>query len=333
MINNLKKAITITEQNWEEDLIPTLTVFNWVYNHKDFVRESIESILVQKTTFKVEIIIHDDASTDGTREIVLEYQKKHPNLFFNILQDKNQWSQRKSLVKPLYESAKGRYISLTHGDDYWNDPLKLQKQVDFLEANENYGLVHTDFLIYIDKLNKMENYVLKRNIESDGFYDLLTENNPIGTLTVCFRKQLFLDYYNEIKPDQQNWLLGDLPIWLFIAQKSKIHFINEITAVYRRRIESASNFQNIHKKINFEKSVCEVRLFFNQKFLFENLKTKKQIKFLFSINILRINLYNNGGGLQFISLLLDSFYSIDSIKELSIVFKLCSYKFVSYLKR
>ena len=100
---------------------------------------------MQKTTFQIEIIIHDDASTDRTAIIVKEYADKYPHLIVPILQTENQWSKG---IRPsptyVWPSARGKYIALCEGDDYWTDPLKLQKQVDFLEANTEYGLVYTN---------------------------------------------------------------------------------------------------------------------------------------------------------------------------------------------
>ena len=90
MVNNPLTIAPITEQNWPIESKPVLTVFSWVYNHKDYIYESIESILRQKTNFKVEIIMHDDASNDGTKEIIIDYEKKYPRLFNNILHKKNQ---------------------------------------------------------------------------------------------------------------------------------------------------------------------------------------------------------------------------------------------------
>ena len=110
--------IVITEHKWPSDTQPVVSIFNWVYNHKDYIRESIDSILMQKTTFRVEIIIHDDASNDGTAEIIKEYEVIYPKLFNNILQKENQWSQGKSVMTPLFERPKGKYVALAHGDDY-----------------------------------------------------------------------------------------------------------------------------------------------------------------------------------------------------------------------
>ena len=93
----LEKPVRITDQIWPEGTGPALSVFSWVFNHANYIHQSIQSILNQETSFPVEIIIHDDASTDGTAKIILEYEKKYPQLFRNILQKDNQWSQGKAL--------------------------------------------------------------------------------------------------------------------------------------------------------------------------------------------------------------------------------------------
>lgn len=312
----------------------SVAVWMVTYNHGDFIERAIESVLIQKTNFKYKIYIGEDFSTDSTREICIKYAKEFPDKIELILQEKNIGAfLNGSLVYKFCLDSEAKYIAMCEGDDYWTDPLKLQKQVDFLEANDIYGLVHTDFYIYNEKLKRILNHFPKSYTNSSCFYDLLTENNFIGTLTVCFRKQLLLDYFNEIKPNEQNWLLGDLPIWLYVANKSKIHFINEITAVYRRLNESASNFQNYDSKINFEESVYDIRMFFYQKFSSGNSRIKKRINFLFSTNKLRINVFHNGSLFQFISLFMSSLYFVSSIKHFLTVLKLGLLKLRFYFKK
>ena len=112
------------------------------YNHKNFIRQMLEGIIMQKTNFKFEILIHDDASTDGTADIIREYQVKFPQIIKPILQQKNQFSQG---VDPHiyfnWPRAQGQYLCLCEGDDYWTDPFKLQKQKDFLDAHPECSLV------------------------------------------------------------------------------------------------------------------------------------------------------------------------------------------------
>ena len=111
------------------------------YNQEMYIAEAIESFLMQKTTFSYEILIHDDASTDNTREIIKKYEEKYPDIIKPIYQSENKYSKG---VKVGYEynfkRARGKYIALCEGDDYWTDPYKLQKQVDYMEANPDCTL-------------------------------------------------------------------------------------------------------------------------------------------------------------------------------------------------
>lgn len=224
----LDKPIQITEQNWSGGTVPVLSVFNWVYNHKDFIRESIESILIQKTSFPVEIIIHDDASNDGTKEIILEYQEKHPALFRNILHEENQWSQGKSVMIPLFEKPKGKYIALSHGDDYWTDPLKLQKQVDFLDKNPNYSICFHNVQI-LKGFDFLKDFLTNYVSTSTSIKDLAQENY-MHTPSVVFRIN------NEII-EKCTWLsnlkAGDYALHLINAQVGKIKKLDDVMAVYR----------------------------------------------------------------------------------------------------
>ncbi len=114
---------------------PLLTVITLSYNHQAFIRQCIEGVLAQEITFPMEYIIHDDASTDGTVEILCEYQARHPDLIRLILQPENQFSKGIYPMNRVLPLARGRYIALCEGDDYWTNPRKLQAQVDYLEAH------------------------------------------------------------------------------------------------------------------------------------------------------------------------------------------------------
>jgi len=116
-----------------------VTVACITYNHGRYLTECLNGIINQVCTFEVEIIVHDDLSTDATRLIIEEYKDKHPNLI-TIFQAENQYSQgRKPLIDFILPIAKGKYVAFCEGDDYWTDPLKLQKQVDFLERNTEFS--------------------------------------------------------------------------------------------------------------------------------------------------------------------------------------------------
>ena len=130
--------------------LPLVSICSITYNHAPYIRQCLDGFLMQETNFKYEIIIHDDASTDGTTEIIKEYAEKYPDLITPIFQSENQYSKglRGFYAKFVFPRAKGKYIALCEGDDYWTDPLKLQKQVDFLEANPEYVMCTHHFCTY-----------------------------------------------------------------------------------------------------------------------------------------------------------------------------------------
>lgn len=133
-------TLLITEQQWDKNTCPTVSIICNTYNHQSFITDALEGFLMQRTTFPVEILIHDDASTDGTVEIIKDYHEKHPALIFPIFQKENQYEKGISVGQINRSRSRGRYIAFCEGDDYWTDPLKLQKQVDFLEGHPEYSV-------------------------------------------------------------------------------------------------------------------------------------------------------------------------------------------------
>lgn len=124
------------KSNEKSNDIVMVSIICITYNHEAYIREAIESFLMQKTNFAFEIVIHDDCSTDGTGDIVREYAEKYPNLIKAIIQKENQYSQNiPFMAKYMYPISKGKYFAICEGDDYWIDPYKLQKQVDAMEKH------------------------------------------------------------------------------------------------------------------------------------------------------------------------------------------------------
>lgn len=213
---------------------PLVSICCITYNHKNYIHDAIEGFLMQKTDFPIEIIIHDDASTDGTAEIIKEYADKNPGLFVTIMQTENQWSKG---IKPsptyVWPRARGKYIALCEGDDYWTDPLKLQKQVDFLEANPDCSLCfHASKSI---RNNNPENYSIHKpkKLPVDNKFEMkhaiLGGGGFMGT-----NSMLFLKKHIEERPEWMNEApVGDLPLMLLLATKGKMGYIDEVMSVYR----------------------------------------------------------------------------------------------------
>lgn len=242
-----------------------VTVCCLTYNHEKFIRQCLDGFIMQKTSFRFEVLVHDDASTDKTQDIIREYESNYPNIIRPIFQKKNQYSKgiRAILATFCYPHARGKYIAICEGDDYWIDPLKLQKHVDFLENNPEYGLVYTFSKIYNHKKGCMEENLF--GSEYKGYDDLLAYNR-ISTLTTCARKEAIIAYIEDIKPQKRNWLMGDYPMWLWIGYHYKIKFFPDITSVYRVLEESASHSQDIKKNERFILSTIDIMTFFHKKF-------------------------------------------------------------------
>jgi glycosyltransferase involved in cell wall biosynthesis len=131
---------------------PLVSICCTTYNHQAFIGDAIESFLAQKTNFTIELVIHDDASTDGTADIIRAYEKKYPNLIKPIYQTENQHSKGLKISSLNNKMAKGKYLAICEGDDYWVDPYKLQKQVDYMETHPECSLcVHAAFVVLQNK--------------------------------------------------------------------------------------------------------------------------------------------------------------------------------------
>lgn len=227
----------------QEISLPLVSVCTLTYNHMPYIRQCIEGVLMQRTTFPIELIVHDDASTDGTAGIIREYQERYPDIIISILQKENQYSKHIPISATyVWPKIRGKYVAICEGDDYWTDPLKLQKQVDYLEAHPDCGLVYT----FAQTREKILNGMV-------GDYVSLLKGNKIPTLTVLFRSEHTMSYKAEtgISLHSEKVKMGDYPMWLFISKRSRIHCLPEITSYYRVLDESASHSRNVAKKVAF----------------------------------------------------------------------------------
>ncbi|WP_303330005.1 glycosyltransferase [uncultured Muribaculum sp.] len=243
--------------------LPLVSISCITYNHASYIKECIDGFLMQQTNFNFEVLIHDDHSTDGTEEIIKEYAKQYPDIIKPLFEKENQYSLGKPIGSAVWNlpRARGEYIAICEGDDYWTDPYKLQKQVDFLESHPDYGMCYTKVKRFVPKNNK---FIDEWGGPNETMDKLLIENT-IPTLTAVFHKAIYYNYLTEIHPSKRGWLMGDYPIWLYFAQNSKIKFINETTGVYRICTESASHSNDLEKIIRFNNSYHDIRTWYNSR--------------------------------------------------------------------
>lgn len=180
------------------DSLPLVSICCITYNHAPFIRKCLDGFLLQETSFPVEILIHDDASTDGTDGIIREYVEKYPNLILPLFETENQYSQGKQSEIDFYnyQRARGKYIAYCEGDDYWTDPLKLQKQVDFMESHPDYSVCfhrckHLVFPENTMKDDEAGNLFLNNEVGIDLSIELFFRKWITQPLTMVFRKSSF----------------------------------------------------------------------------------------------------------------------------------------------
>ena len=223
---------------------PLLSVCLITYNHEKYIRETLDGIFIQQTNFPFEVIIADDFSRDNTRNIILEYQEKYPEIIQLIFQEKNVGPALNWL--DLMHSPKGKYVAYLEGDDYWTNPLKLQKQVDFLEENPDYSICFHNIQEVDFESNIIQNSRLKSE-ETEKTYTLenLASGNLIYTPSVVFRKN-----YAELPSFIKYCPIGDYPLHLLNASFGLIKYFPEKMAAYRVGVGVWSSKSELFQIVN-----------------------------------------------------------------------------------
>lgn len=202
-----------------------VSVLTTTYNHERYIGQAMDSVLAQQTNFPWEQIIGEDCSTDGTRPIVQDYQRRYPDQIKPILREHNV-GRRQNFLE-AFALCQGDYIAILEGDDYWTSPLKLQRQVDFLDAHPDHAICFHA----VEARDESGVQAPKEVRATRGRYTLedLLEQNIIPTCSVLFRNRLFASF-----PD---WYLaapaGDWPLHVLNAHYGAIGYIDELMAVYR----------------------------------------------------------------------------------------------------
>lgn len=263
----------------------------FTFNQSRYIKETMNGFTMQQTNFPYVCCIVDDASTDGEQQVIIEYIKENfditdstvayqketdyghviyarhkvnKNCFFvALLLKENHYSKDKSKMDYLKEWRDiCEYEAICEGDDYWIASNKLQQQVNYLENHIECALVYTKAQIYLGSKCSLSNNTIGNVIDSD--YGLLV-SNPIPTLTVCCRRELVDQYYHERASWTVNWKMGDYPLWIWSSIFYKIHFINEVTGVYRV-LEGTASRGNYETRVAFILNAMSIVEFFIEKY-------------------------------------------------------------------
>ena len=219
------------------------------YNHEKYIQNALEGFVMQKTNFKFEVLVHDDASTDKTADIVREYEAKYPDIIKPLYQAENQYSKGVKISKVYqYPRARGKYLAWCEGDDCWTDPLKLQKQIDFLDNHSDYSMcvhrvrvndIRTNTEAYIPVINSDRDYSVDEIIRSGTIFQLSS---------VVFRKELFMQ-----KPecfDARGF--GDIQLYIYGAICGKVRAMCDVMSTYNHGTASS---WTVNVARNREKSI------------------------------------------------------------------------------
>ncbi len=235
------------------------------YNHAPYIRQCLEGFVMQKTTFSFEVVVHDDASTDGTTDFVREYAEKYPDIIKPMYEQENQYSKNLAGMNDAINSRLiGKYVALCEGDDYWTDPFKLQKQFDFMESHPDCSLCfHPHYCLYPN--GKMTPHTFRIKKKEYAIQDLIWRGGEsFSTNSFFFHRNYYLDA--EKRPAfWQNCPFGDEPLMYYLALNGKVCFIDELMSVYRVQIAGSWTSQN-NRSMSRMKSSFSAMLLMNRQF-------------------------------------------------------------------
>lgn len=210
-----------------------VSVYCLAYNHEKYIRKTLEGFVTQKTNFKYEVIIHDDASTDKTTDIIKEFAGNYPELIIPIYQTENQYSKKvpisKTFIHPL---CRGKYIAICEGDDYWCDSTKLQMQVDYMEAHPKCSMCVHDTLLINEDGSSRESTIngSKKDIDYHAGKVIRAGGGAF------FQTSSFLAKAEIIKNRPDLFTIkgiGDYPMCIYAAVNGYVHYIGKVMSCYR----------------------------------------------------------------------------------------------------
>lgn len=239
-----------------------LSVIMTTYNHERYLAQAIESVLRQQTDFRIEIVIGEDCSTDRTLAIAEDYARQYPEAI-HIVTSKENVGWRRNYRRTI-EAARGKYVALLDGDDYFTHRKKLQMQVELLEDNPDVGMCYGRSE-RIDEEGVATMYPESEDMPTT--FEAMLRRNPAENCTVVARRELVMRYYAEIDPESHpEWCTDDLPMWLWFAANSRYMAIDCSMAVHRVLKYSVSHNPDYRKKIAFVDSLSDISIWYDRRY-------------------------------------------------------------------
>ena len=239
-------------QNNEKPLVSICCI---TYNHAAYIRDCLEGFVMQQTDFPFEVLIHDDASTDGTADIIREYEAKYPDIIKPVCQTENQYSKGVDVSSYNWNRVKGKYIALCEGDDFWCEPQKLQLQFDFMEAHPDYSACFCGHYV----LNEFAHNITPMGFPAADFPTdireaqrmILSGRHPFITCASFYRTAAWLDFHSAYEEETKGAPMGDLQLFFHLAGTGKIGYLRRRMTVYRRHGGSACAYASKTKQVFF----------------------------------------------------------------------------------
>lgn len=220
---------------------PKVSVLILSYNAKEYLEQCIKCVLDQKAEFNFSILIADDASTDGSQDTIRRYTEKYPKKITSLLREKNLGLIRNYC--DAVEEMSGEYYAVCSGDDFWHDPYKLKRQVEYLDMHPEVAMVHTDWNVLDVRTGELiKGYRLGKGVPvpSGNVFQALLKKNFISACSVCLRLDVLKESVRLAQFERNNWEVEDYPVWLVVAARHQIVFLDTSTYTYRDREGSVS---------------------------------------------------------------------------------------------
>lgn len=264
------------------------------YNHSEYITDALNGFASQQTDFPFIILLMDDASTDGEQEVIKAYIDEHFDLsdtetsytkdtddaeiiYARHKTNTNCYIAAFCLKTNHYQAGKDKikyveqwrnasdYEAICEGDDYWIDPLKLQKQVDFLDANPQCGLSYTEAVIVNEDPSKVVRRWTK-GVSKNICQYIMIKGNPIVTASVCVRRPLYDEYIREQATFEVKARMGDVPLWVYITKDHPVHYCKDKTVAYRVLANSASHSPDPQKLRDFYRNSLDIKIYMNRRY-------------------------------------------------------------------
>lgn len=261
-VARIRMRRSLSNMKTEEPIL--VAIHCLVYNHEPYLRDCFEGFVMQKTNFRFVAIVHDDVSTDGSAAIIREYEAKYPDIFRPIYETVNQYSKHdgslERIMNDAIDATGAKYVAMCEGDDFWADPLKLQKQVDILESDETLMMCCTNCSV-VDNLGRTIHPIRPEPVVKDnkeGRYtlrDFFREQHQYPTASVVYRNT----HIKEVRSKHahtENAFLGDWTMWICLLIYGDIYFLNKVTCAYRVNPTSVTHTVGRVARAKANRDIC-----------------------------------------------------------------------------